>query len=144
MIYLDSSVVFSVQGKDVNTPAAVNLLRSARDPLIVSELCEVEFTNALCRREFLKQITHAQAQASMSDLEVNIHRGVYQLVRFPETAFARAKTLVRLLTPSIGVRTADVLHVAAAIELGANALYTFDLRQHKAANAAGLAVNPLQ
>jgi len=143
MIYLDSSVVFSVQGKDVNTAAAVSLFRSAHEPLILTELCEIEFINALCRREFLKQITHAQAQTSMDDLELNLRKGIFQLLPFPKAAFDRAKTLSRRLTPSIGVRAADVLHVAAAIELGANSLYTFDRRQHATAQAAGLAVNPL-
>lgn len=143
MIYLDSSIIFSVHAKDVNTPAAASLLRSAGEPLVLTELCEVEFINALCRREFLKQITRKQAEASMNDLDLNVHRGVFQLLPFPETAFALAKTLVRRFTPSVGVRAADVLHVAAAIELKADALYTFDQRQHRAAKAAGLMVNPL-
>lgn len=144
MIYLDSSVVFSVHAKDANTRVASSLLQSASDIPILTELCEVEFINALCRREFLKQVTHAQAEASMNDLELNVRRGVFQLLPFPESAFTRAKILVRALTPSIGVRAADVLHVAAAVELGASAIYTFDQRQHKAASAAGLAVNPLK
>ena len=141
MIYLDSSVIFSVQGKDINTSAAVQLLKSAGETLVLTELCEVEFINALCRREFLKQIAHAQAEASISDLALNVRREIFQLLPFPAAAFGRAKTLVRQLTPSIGVRAADVLHAAAAIELGASALYTFDQRQHRAAQAAGLKVN---
>jgi predicted nucleic acid-binding protein len=43
----------------------------------------------------------------------------------------------------IGVRAADLLHIAAALELGAKSLYTFDQKQSKAAQAAGLAVNEL-
>jgi hypothetical protein len=35
------------------------------------------------------------------------------------------------------------LHIAAALELGAKYLYTFDLRQHQAAQAVGLKVNQL-
>ncbi len=143
MIYLDSSVLSSLQSKDVNTLAAVSLAQSASEPLMLTQLCEVEVVNALCQREFRKEITHAQAEASMNDLEQNLRRGVYRLFPFPEAAFGRAKALARALTPSIGVRAADLLHVAAAIELGASALYTFDQRQHRTARAAGLAVNPL-
>lgn len=143
MIYLDSSVIFSLQGKDSNTLAAIALVQSVRDRLILTQLCEVEFINAVCRREFLKEISHAQAQASMHDLELNIRNGTYELLNFPEAAYGRAKTLSRSLTPSIGVRAADVLHVAAAIELGADALFTFDQRQQSTARAAGLRVNPL-
>ena len=143
MIYLDSSVVFSVQGRDVNSPAASALLQSVRETLALTRLCEVEFINALSRRRFRKEISEAQAQASISDLENNLLRGVYQLLPFPDSAFTRARALALTITPSVGVRAADLLHVAAAIELGASALYTFDQKQHQTAQAAGLAVNPL-
>jgi predicted nucleic acid-binding protein len=61
----------------------------------------------------------------------------------PDSAFARAKALALTLTPTIGVRAVDLLHVAAALELGASSLFTFDQKQHRTAQAAGLAVNPL-
>jgi len=136
-------VVFSVQGRDVNTPAAVSLLQSASGQLVLTPLCEVEFVNALSLRIFRKEITHAQAKASAGDLERNLRAGVYLLLPFPEAAFTRAKILAETLTPSIGVRSADLLHIAAAIETGGKSFYTFDARQHVAARAAGLAVNPL-
>jgi hypothetical protein len=143
MIYLDSSVVFSVQVKDANTAVAVALLQSEHETLALTRLCEVEFVNALSLRLFRKEISESQAQASVADLEKNISRGIYQLVPFPDGIFARAKALAHTLTPTIGVRALDLLHVAAALELGASALYTFDHKQHRTAQAAGLTVNPL-
>jgi predicted nucleic acid-binding protein len=143
MIYLDSSVVFSVQVKDANTVAAVALLQSKHETLALTRLCEVEFVNALSLRLSRKEISESQAQASVADLEKNLSRGIYQLLPFPDGAFARAKALALTLTPTIGVRALDLLHVAAAIELGVNALYTFDLKQHRTAQAAGLKVNHL-
>jgi predicted nucleic acid-binding protein len=143
MIYLDSSVVFSVQGRDANTPAAEALLRSTAESLALTHLCEVEFVNALSLRLFRHEIVRSQAQASISDLELNIRRGVYQLLPFPASAFTRAKALAQTLTPAIGVRAVDLLHVAAALELGAGSFYTFDLKQHRAAEATGLKVNQL-
>jgi predicted nucleic acid-binding protein len=79
----------------------------------------------------------------MSDLERNLHNGVFGLRPFPENTFTRARTLAQMLTPVIGVRTADLLHVAAALELGAKRLYSFDQKQRKAAESAGLKLNPL-
>jgi predicted nucleic acid-binding protein len=143
MIYLDSSVVFSAQVKDANTLAATTLLQSARESLALTRLCEVEFVNAVSLRLFRKEISDVQAQASIADLEKNLYRGIFQLLPFPDSTFTRAKALALTLTPIIGVRAADLLHVAAAIELGARSLFTFDLKQHRAAQAAGLAVNPL-
>lgn len=143
MIYLDSSVVFSVQVKDANTVAAVALLQSELETLALTRLCEVEFVNALSLRLFRKEISESQAQASVADLEKNLSSGIYQLLPFPDSAFARAKALALTLTPTIGVRAVDLLHVAAALELGASALYTFDQKQHRTAQAAGLKVNHL-
>jgi predicted nucleic acid-binding protein len=143
MIYLDSSVVFSVQVKDAHTAAAVALLRSEHESLGLTRLCEVEFVNALCLRLFRKEISESQAQASMADLEKNLLRGIYQLLPFPDGAFACAKALALTLTPTIGVRAADLLHVAAALELGASSLFTFDQKQYRTAQAAGLKVNYL-
>ncbi|MGD0732339.1 MAG: hypothetical protein ABR956_13845 [Terracidiphilus sp.] len=60
----------------------------------------------------------------------------------PESAFGRAKELSRRLAPSLGIRTADLLHVCAALELGASSLFSFDLKQRKMAEAAGLKLNP--
>jgi predicted nucleic acid-binding protein len=143
MIYLDSSVLFSVQVKDANTVAAVALLRSEHETLGLTRLCEVEFVNALSLRLFRKEISESQAQASVADLEKNVSRGIYQLLPFPDSAFARAKVLALKLTPTIGVRSADLLHVAAALELGVSSLFTFDQKQHRTAQAAGLKVNHL-
>jgi hypothetical protein len=77
------------------------------------------------------------------DLESDLGSGFLQGMPLPEAAFIRAKALSRKITPSIGVRAVDLLHIAAALELGAESLYTFDQRQHQAAHAVGLTVNQL-
>ena len=132
-----------MQVKDANTAAAVALLQAESETLALTPLCEVEFVNALSLRLFRKEISESQAQASIADLEKNLSRGIYELLPFPDGAFARAKALALTLTPTIGVPAADLLHVAAALEIGASSLLTFDLKQHRTAQAAGLAVNPL-
>lgn len=143
MIYLDASVLFSVHSMDTNTPPAVHLLKEAKESFACTRLCQVEVTNALCLRLFRKEITLQQLQDSVQDFQSRIHSGVFRLLPFPESAFDRAQTLALSLTPLIGVRSSDLLHVAAAIELGAGTLYTFDQKQHKTAVAAGLKVNAL-
>jgi predicted nucleic acid-binding protein len=143
MIYLDASVVCSLHMRDANTPMALQLIRTAAEPLAISALVEVEAANAFSLRVFRQEWTHVNMVNAERDLAVDIQNGLLLPVPLPEAAFARAKSLARNLTPAIGVRSGDLLHVAAAIELGASALYTFDQRQRKAAKAAGLKVNPL-
>jgi predicted nucleic acid-binding protein len=80
---------------------------------------------------------------AVRDLGDDVQYGVLTLLPLPDSAFARAKVLAQTLTSTIGVRALDLLHVAAAIELGASSLFTFDLKQHRTAQAAGLKVNHL-
>jgi predicted nucleic acid-binding protein len=142
MIYLDSSLLFSVHSADTNSSEAVRLLQATSEPLAVTQLCEVEVVNALSLRIFRGEITVKQTQDSISDLERNLRNGVFELRLFPENTFTRALTLAQILTPVIGVRSADLLHVAAALELGCKSLYSFDRKQRLAAQNAGLNINP--
>jgi len=50
-----------------------------------------------------------------------------------EIAVERARELSRQSTARLGTRTADLLHVAAALELEADYLYSFDEQQRKLA-----------
>ncbi len=53
-----------------------------------------------------------------------------------------AESLAERHTPIIGARSLDVLHVAAALVLGATDFCTLDTRQGKLAQLAGLNVQP--
>jgi predicted nucleic acid-binding protein len=143
MIYLDASIVFSLYCADRNSVLAVSLIAAARAPLILSSLCEFEAVNAFSLCVFRKELLEREALGARRKLELNIDSGAYLLRPLPESAFTRAKALALKITPSIGVRAADLLHIAAALELGAKSLYTLDQKQHKAAQAAGLTVNQL-
>jgi predicted nucleic acid-binding protein len=52
-----------------------------------------------------------------------------------------AGQLSRQTTAKLGTRTAELLHVAAALELGADYLYSFDRQQRKLARSVGLKQN---
>jgi predicted nucleic acid-binding protein len=143
MIYLDASIVFSLYSPDANSALAASCVTAAREPLILSSFCQFEVFNALSLCIFRNEISEQEALATRRKFDSNIESGAYILRPLPESAFARARNLAEKITPSIGVRSADLLHIAAAIELGAKSLYTFDQKQHSAAQAAGLKVNRL-
>jgi predicted nucleic acid-binding protein len=143
MIYLDASVVFSLHFRDSKTLQAVHLVGGATEDLIVSALCEMETVNAFASRVFRNEMSQRNMANAVRDLESDLLSGVLQWRPIPEAAYTRGKALAQKITPSIGVRTADLLHIAAAFELGAKSLYTFDQKQHMAAQAVGLAVNQL-
>jgi|SRR5208337_2066865 len=141
MIYLDSSVLVSMHIHDVNTPAALALVRGTDEALLMSSLAEFETVNAFSLRVFRNEMLTINRDNAVRDLDDDVEDGILTLVAVPESAFARAKVLAQTLTPTIGVRALNLLHVAAALELGVNALYTFDQKQHQTAQAAGLKVN---
>jgi hypothetical protein len=143
MIYLDTSVLVSMHIRDANTPAALSLVRDADEALLMSSLAELETVNAFGLRVFRNEMLAVNRDNAVRDLDDDVQSGMLTVLPLPDSAFARAKALARTLTPAIGVRAVDLLHVAAAIELGVSALYTFDRKQHRTAQAAGLAVNPL-
>lgn len=143
MIYLDTSVVFSLYYRDANTLQANALVEAAAEPLLITPLCELEAINAFSLRVFRNEMRPVNRDNAVRDMEADIRSGVLILRLLPDSAFNRAKILALTLTPAIGVRAADLLHVATAIELGAGSFYTFDQKQHRTAQAAGLTVNPL-
>jgi predicted nucleic acid-binding protein len=143
MIYLDASVVVSLHLRDANTPEALRLVNDATENLLVSALCEMETINAFALRVFRREMSALNMDNAVRYLETDLRSGVLKWKPIPEAAFTRAKKLSRKITPAVGVRAADLLHIAAALELGAKTLYTFDQRQHQAAQAAGLTINQL-
>jgi predicted nucleic acid-binding protein len=109
---------------------------------LITPLCEAEAINAFELRVFRKQITRSQAEVSLNDFTLDLRNGVIQLRPLPNIAFERARQLSRQWTAALGSRTADVLHVSAALELGISSFFSFDIQQRKVAEAVGLKLNP--
>lgn len=143
MIYLDTSFVVSLYSKDVNSVAAISLLQTISDNLLITTWVEFEAVNAFGLKEFRNEVTTSQAEASLQNFERALSSKALELRALPESSFERGRRLSRQFTPDLGTRTADLLHVAAALELGASCFYSFDIQQRKVAEAVGLTLNPL-
>jgi hypothetical protein len=107
----------------------------------VTTLGELELVNAFGLRVFRKEITAAQAQSSLSDFQKDLRDGVFQLRGLSDAVFERAQQLSRQTTAKLGTRTADILHVAAALEFEVDYLYGFDQQQRKLAQTVRLKLN---
>lgn len=111
------------------------------DELVITTFGELEAFNALQLRVFRKEISPAQAEASWNNLADDIANGIFGMKALPDQAFERAQQLSRKNTARLGTRSADLLHVAVALELGAECLYSFDRQQRKLAQALRLKLN---
>jgi predicted nucleic acid-binding protein len=140
-IYLDTSFLISLYSLDVNSGLAAQALQSTVGDYLLTTLGELEMTNALELRIFRKETSVAQARASGKIFEQDLHNGLFQLRPLTEQIFAGARHLSRQTTARLGTRTADLLHVAAAIELGAEYLYTFDRQQRALAQSLRIKLN---
>ena len=112
----------SLYSLDANSAAAARAMQASPADRFLTAFGELELFNALGLRLFRKEVTAAQANSSSKDFESDLRDGVFQLRALTDPVFERALRLSRQTTPRLGTRSADVLHVAAAIELGVDYL----------------------
>lgn len=136
--YADTSFLVSLYTPDVNSAVAARAMRLAQTAFLLTPFGEVELTNAFELRLFRKDLKPAEVQAARTAFREDLVNGVYLLKPVPPSAYERAVQLACQYTATLGTRTLDVLHVAAALVLGANRFYTFDARQAELARQVGL------
>jgi predicted nucleic acid-binding protein len=140
-VYADPSFIVSLYSPDANSAAAANSMHAASADRFLTTFGELEVVNAMGLRVFRKEVSAAQAQSSLIEFENDLRDGVFHLRPLTDAILARAQQLSRQTTAKLGTRTADLLHVAAALELAVDCLYSFDLQQRKLAQTLRLKLN---
>ena len=140
-IYADTSFLVSLYSPDANTALATRIIQTSQGNQMLTTLGELELVNALQLRVFRKDLSPDQAKAALQAFEADLDGRVFQLVPLPEKAFDRARQLALHTAAKLGTRAADLLRVAAALELGAGCLYSFDQQQIKLAQTLHLRIN---
>ena len=110
--------------------------------LPISEFHWLELQNALGLAVFQKRITEDQSLQAWRDAQNDLENGrlISRSLNW-QAAFRLARDLAKTETPQIGARSLDVLHVAAALLIGASDFLTFDHRQRSLAIREGLNAN---
>jgi predicted nucleic acid-binding protein len=139
----DTSFLFSFYGRDTFTPAALAAARDLAKAPSLSPFNEYEFLNAVRLASFRGAIGGEQAAAMLEDFAADLAAGRLA----PEVAsltaiLEEAKRLSAKHTQAQGHRAFDILHVAAAVTMKADAFLSFDFNQRQLAKAAGLKVFP--
>lgn len=141
IVYADTGFLVSLYGRDNNSDAAVGLARS-RPVFVLTSLGDIEFANAIELRVFRKEWTHREARMVRDQFLQHQAAGVFQVETLTADIWERAIRLSRLYTAKLGTRTLDIVHVASALVLKAEVLFTFDERQKRLAAAVRLRVMP--
>ena len=143
MVFADTSFLISLYGQDVNTSAANQHASTHSGPILVSDVNEFEFANALRLLVFRGKITPASLQAQMRAYEADSKAGkiLFRATKSSDV-FIKAESLSAAHTVTAGHRAYDILQVAAAVLVGATEFWSFDGKQRALAQAEGLKVGP--
>ena len=141
--YADSSFLVSCYISDANTPQTKAYLLQTGEPLAFCALHALEVRNAFKLGGFRGLLGAAESNAARANLESDLRSGrlVKKPVNWP-VVFRIAARFSDQHTTTVGTRSLDILHVAAAKALRAVEFVSFDGRQRTLAAAVGLKVAP--
>jgi predicted nucleic acid-binding protein len=142
--YADTSVLFSLYSTDANSPKADSWRKANPDPLPFTAFHRLELRNALSLAVFQKRLTPIEVQSAWQEVENDIAAGLL-VARggLWHRVLVDSESVAANHTPTIGCRTLDVLHVAAARLIGLSEFCTFDTRQADLAKKVGMtAITP--
>ncbi len=119
-------------------PSSATRLRYA-PPLCLTDILEMEIVNALHGKVFRHEMTESERDQCLAAFHADVAAGFWQRVTIGPTSLRnRVIAIASRRTATHGCRTLDILHVAAALELGCVDFLSFDHRQRSVALAEGL------
>lgn len=142
-IYFDTALLVKSYVEETNSPLADTLLKTATLPISFTELHGLEVRTALRLKHFRGELSTVELTGTLQCLEEDFAAG---LLAKPEldlgAMFHQAEVLSARHVGETGARSLDILHVAAALELGVEAFASLDERQRAVAHRAGLKLLP--
>ena len=141
--YADTSFLLALYREQKASPVANEIMQRVAAPLPLTPLVFLELRSGLNLALFRGDIDADTRRAAWAQIEQDIRDGVLSHVAPAAAAvYDKAAELSDRHGPSIGARTLDVLHVAAALILSASRLLSLDQRQRALAAKVGLTVAP--
>ena len=129
-VQYDSRVLVKLHVREERSDDVARFVADRAEAIIVNGLHEPEVGNALRLKRFREEIDDEQLSASMSMVTGDLASG--RLIRSGvdwQSVHAEAERLSAAATTEVGVRTIDLVHVAAALVRGASGLVSLDRRQ---------------
>lgn len=141
--YADTSFLLALYREQTASPAANEIMQRVAAPLPLTPLVFLELRNGLNLALFRGEIDADTRKAAWAQIEQDIRDGILaRVVPAAAAVYDKAAELSDRHGPSLGTRTLDALHVAAAVVLGTSRLLSLDQRQRALAGKAGLTVAP--
>jgi len=147
--FADTSFLFAFYFPRGGSEQAIQKMETTRESPVISSLVRYEFQQAVWFKVWLHSngeasgVSQQNAQAVLAAFDLDLEQGVW---RVEDAGFApllaRAESLAFAHTLRSGARSMDLLHVAAALETGAEELLSFDQNQRQIALAENFVVFP--
>ena len=123
MIYLDTSVVVALLTVEPKTQGVTNWYAKLSDELISSDWLLTEFASAISIKLRTGQLSVTDSKRVRKEFDL-VTTGGMRIVPVSRAAYSRAATLIK---PHLhGLRAGDALHLAMALESGADQMATLD------------------
>ncbi len=143
LVYPDTSFLLPLYLPDIHSYIAESQLSRERT-LVVTPFQQAEFTNSIWQQVFRRNLSLQQAASVLDQFQKDTDEGVFLFEAQPTDWLESSTSGMRLLTPSLGLRTLDALHITAALALNITNFWSFDHRQRAAASAVGLSTNQME
>ncbi len=144
-LYLDSSVLVKLYVPEANSPDVVSFIETRGQPLVMTRHLSLEVQTAIRRRVFNKTLPADKAKQAIQNFNRDVGASyVFNRAELDmNQVYGRALDVSREWAALLGVRTLDILHVAAALELHLIDFATSDEKQAQLAERCGLTVRRL-
>ncbi len=141
--YADTGFVVSLYKAETTSARAAAAMKRLAAPIWLSHLGELELRNAFQLSVFRGEIDPEAAELKKRLFLEDRENGIFGIMPLPTSAlYPKAVELAERHSAKLGTRSLDVMHVAAALILGAEIFLSFDERQRKVAKIEGLKIRP--
>jgi predicted nucleic acid-binding protein len=141
--YFDSAMIVKLYVREATSPDAIRLVGAYVAPYLLTQWQALEVKNAIRLKAFRKEITAEEMNQSIAAFSQDIVTGRWKRPSYTAADIEqKADELSANHSAVLGCRTLDIVHVAAAVIIGAKEFVTFDQRQGAMAKQAGLLVKP--
>ena len=137
--YFDTSLIAKLYLREAESAQAMRIALRAGIVPVISSLCEIEMAAAVLTKVYRSPVpSRSQLAKAYAKFQEDTAAQRFRVVPVGRGAFALARTLAETHAGPLGLRALDILHVAIALSVGADAFGTFDGRQRALAQAVGL------
>ena len=142
-VYFDSAIIVKLYVQEATSPDAIRLVNGYTAPYLLTHWQALEVKNAIRLKAFRGEITSAEMSQSIAAFDHDRASGRWQRPLYASAAVEqKTEELSAAHSATLGCRSLDIIHVAAALIIGAKEFVTFDARQRALAIKVGFIVKP--